>query len=98
VAALGGLLPGLRATAVAALTADSLFVPPVGSFSIASPTSSTSVGLYSPPLRTVRQDFDRVGRVAVEALIRQVETGESEQILPLASELIVRRSTTTVAS
>jgi DNA-binding LacI/PurR family transcriptional regulator len=54
--------------------------------------------LYSPPLTTVRQDFDRVGRVAVEALIRQVETGESEQILPLASELIVRRSTTTVAS
>jgi DNA-binding LacI/PurR family transcriptional regulator len=49
---------------------------------------------YSPPLTTVRQDFDRVGRVAVEAMIRHIETGEASDVPPLAPKLILRSSTT----
>ena len=48
---------------------------------------------YSPPLTTVRQDFARVGRVAVQAMIRQIETGEASDVAVLAPELVVRAST-----
>jgi len=53
----------------------------------------TEAQYYLPPLTTVRQDFDRVGRVAVEALVRQIETGEVVAVPPLEPELIVRGST-----
>ena len=48
---------------------------------------------YLPALTTVRQDFEQVGRVAVEALIRQIEGGPTEHIAPLEARLIVREST-----
>jgi len=48
---------------------------------------------YLPALTTVRQDFARIGRVAVESLIRQIEGGAAEHIPPLDAELIVRDST-----
>jgi len=48
---------------------------------------------YRPPLTTIRQDFERIGRVAVESLIRQIEGGPSERIAPLDAELVVRGST-----
>jgi len=48
---------------------------------------------YLPALTTVRQDFGRIGRVAVESLIRQIEGGAAEHIPPLDAELIVRDST-----
>lgn len=48
---------------------------------------------YSPPLTTVRQDFDRVGRVAVEALVAQLETGTAPDVPAIAPHLVVRRST-----
>ncbi|MEO6117153.1 MAG: LacI family DNA-binding transcriptional regulator [Pseudolysinimonas sp.] len=48
---------------------------------------------YLPALTTVRQDFEQVGRVAVESLIRQIEGGPTEHIAPLDAQLIVRDST-----
>jgi DNA-binding LacI/PurR family transcriptional regulator len=48
---------------------------------------------YLPPLTTVRQDFERIGRVAVESLIRQIEGREPLDVPPLEPELIVREST-----
>ena len=48
---------------------------------------------YLPALTTVRQDFEQVGRVAVESLIRQIEGGSAEHIAPLEARLIVREST-----
>jgi DNA-binding LacI/PurR family transcriptional regulator len=48
---------------------------------------------YLPALTTVRQDFGQIGRVAVESLIRQIETGAPEHIAPLDAQLIVRGST-----
>jgi DNA-binding LacI/PurR family transcriptional regulator len=44
-------------------------------------------------LTTVRQDFEQVGRVAVESLIRQIEGGPPEHIAPLEARLIARDST-----
>jgi len=49
---------------------------------------------YLPALTTVRQDFERIGRIAVESLIRQVEGREAAVMVPLQPELIVRDSTT----
>lgn len=48
---------------------------------------------YRPALTTVRQDFEQIGRVAVESLIRQIEGGGAERIAPLDVRLIVRDST-----
>lgn len=48
---------------------------------------------YLPSLTTVRQDFEQIGRVAVESLIRQVEGGPAERIAALEPALIVRDST-----
>ncbi len=48
---------------------------------------------YLPALTTVRQDFEKIGRIAVESLIRQVEGREAVPVAPLEPELIVRAST-----
>jgi DNA-binding LacI/PurR family transcriptional regulator len=48
---------------------------------------------YLPSLTTVRQDFEQIGRVAVESLIRQIEGGAAPQVAPLDAQLIVRDST-----
>jgi len=48
---------------------------------------------YLPALTTVRQDFEQIGRVAVESLIRQIEGGPAEHVAPLEARLIVRGST-----
>ncbi|MDY0908433.1 LacI family DNA-binding transcriptional regulator [Microbacterium sp. CFBP9034] len=47
---------------------------------------------YRPPLTTVRQDFDRLGELAVAALVAGIEDGEAGfEIVPTA--LVVREST-----
>ena len=48
---------------------------------------------YLPALTTVRQDFETIGRVAVESLIRQVEGREAIAVAPLEPQLVVRAST-----
>ncbi|WP_137845532.1 LacI family DNA-binding transcriptional regulator [Microbacterium sp. 2FI] len=47
---------------------------------------------YRPPLTTVRQDFDRLGELAVAALVAAIEGGPAEfQVVPTA--LVLREST-----
>jgi DNA-binding LacI/PurR family transcriptional regulator len=50
---------------------------------------------YGPPLTTVRQDFDAVGRRSVQLLIERVTGEEDAEELPALPlpELVVRRST-----
>ena len=48
---------------------------------------------FLPPLTTVRQDFDGVGRAAVERLIAQLNGDEPHAVAPLEPELMVRAST-----
>ncbi|MEU0313060.1 LacI family DNA-binding transcriptional regulator [Nocardioides sp. NPDC006273] len=49
---------------------------------------------FWPPLTTVHQSFDEVGRGAVDALIRQIQSGEHEhQEVLVPPRLVVRAST-----
>ncbi len=48
---------------------------------------------FRPALTTVRQDFEQIGRVAVESLIRQIEGGAATPVAALIPKLIVRDST-----
>ena len=48
---------------------------------------------FWPPLTTVRQFFGEVGRLSVEALLREVEAGERDGPTLVATELVVREST-----
>ncbi len=47
----------------------------------------------SPPLTTVRADFDAVGRLAVEVLCRNIEDRQAAEELSVPVELVVRGST-----
>lgn len=51
------------------------------------------VPYYNPPLTTVRQDFEEVGRRAIAMLVDQVESGRRVEHAVIGPELIVRRST-----
>jgi DNA-binding LacI/PurR family transcriptional regulator len=46
-----------------------------------------------PPLTTVRQDFQRLGRLCVERLLRSADDGVTELSAPIAPALVVRGST-----
>lgn len=46
-----------------------------------------------PPLTTVRQDFDALGRSAVDALVARIDGSESPSKRLIVPELVVRRST-----
>ncbi|QEO16066.1 LacI family DNA-binding transcriptional regulator [Agromyces intestinalis] len=48
---------------------------------------------YWPPLTTVRQFFDEVGRRSVEALLHEVESGERRASALVRTALVVREST-----
>lgn len=49
---------------------------------------------FWPPLTTVRQSFDRVGRVAVDLLVAEIESGRpTTGVPPVGTELVVRAST-----
>lgn len=51
---------------------------------------------FTPPLTTVRQDFDRVGRASLRLLLDQIEAGaRSGGRVVVPSQLVVRRSTVT---
>jgi DNA-binding LacI/PurR family transcriptional regulator len=51
-------------------------------------------GYFSPPLTTVRQPFDTVGRRSLQTLLSEIESGQAvaERVV-IAPELIVREST-----
>jgi len=51
-------------------------------------------GYFSPPLTTVRQDFDEIGARSLQLLVREIETGRRQPSAPrVRPELIVRAST-----
>jgi DNA-binding LacI/PurR family transcriptional regulator len=51
-------------------------------------------GYFSPPLTTIRQPFDTVGRRSLQTLLSQIETGQAViGRVVIAPELIVREST-----
>jgi DNA-binding LacI/PurR family transcriptional regulator len=52
-------------------------------------------GHYLPPLTTVRQDFDVLGRRSIRSLVAQVEGTPVEYDAPVRPALIVRASTMT---
>jgi DNA-binding LacI/PurR family transcriptional regulator len=53
---------------------------------------------FNPPLTTVRQDFDEVGRRSLELLLRQIKTGVRTRDLSIVSPtLVVRESAAPVA-
>lgn len=47
---------------------------------------------FSPPLTTVVQDFDAVGRAGVELLLEQIRTGPSSRSVLIEPSLVVRAS------
>lgn len=52
---------------------------------------------YLPPLTTIRQDFDQVGRAALRLLLDQLESGSSAPSQLLIEPVLVVRSSTTTA-
>jgi DNA-binding LacI/PurR family transcriptional regulator len=48
---------------------------------------------FLPPLTTVRQDFDELGRRSLQLLLRAIEGDERPTAAPVAPELVVRAST-----
>jgi DNA-binding LacI/PurR family transcriptional regulator len=48
---------------------------------------------FLPPLTTIRQDFDELGRRSLRLLLRVIEGGDRRTAVPVAPELVVRAST-----
>ena len=48
---------------------------------------------FLPPLTTIRQDFDELGRRSLRLLLRMIDGGEEPGVAPVGPELIVRAST-----
>ena len=58
---------------------------------------SAEAAYFNPPLTTVRQDFDELGRRSVQLLLDLVEGAEPGRVL-LEPHLVVRRSTTSIGA
>jgi DNA-binding LacI/PurR family transcriptional regulator len=52
---------------------------------------------FSPPLTTIRQDFDAVGRHSIEVLIRQLDSGLEERERLVVPPTFVHRASTAPA-
>jgi LacI family transcriptional regulator len=78
--------------ALLALTETGLRVPQ--DVSVVGFDDAPECSYYIPPLTTVRQDFDEVGRQAMRMLAQQI-AGEAldQRVLTLAPSLVVRSST-----
>src|SRR5699024_7095948 len=48
---------------------------------------------FRPPLTTLRQNFEALGRQCIEALLAAIENNGAPQPPPIKPELIVRKST-----
>jgi DNA-binding LacI/PurR family transcriptional regulator len=65
-----------------------------GDVSVVGFDDGEDVAYYNPPLTTVRQDFQAVGRRGIEMLVAQVESGQrTAEHHVIEPQLIVRRST-----
>jgi DNA-binding LacI/PurR family transcriptional regulator len=49
-----------------------------------------------PPLTTVRQDFEELGRRCMEMMRAQIEAGAASSTTVVNPELVVRASTSTI--
>jgi len=74
VSALGGLIPGLIATAAAALTADFLFTPPIHSFAIASPSDAVALVVFLVVAALLAAFVDQLNRRRLQLTRARVET------------------------
>ncbi len=54
-------------------------------------------GFFTPPLTTVRQDFEELGRLCMDLILRGIEGGESTGATVVEPELVVRQSTSAPA-
>jgi DNA-binding LacI/PurR family transcriptional regulator len=54
-------------------------------------------GYFTPPLTTVRQDFEELGRRCIDIMLAAIEDGESVSSTVVAPELVVRQSTSAPA-
>jgi DNA-binding LacI/PurR family transcriptional regulator len=54
-------------------------------------------GYFIPPLTTVRQDFEELGRRCIDIMLAAIEDGESVSSTVVAPELVVRQSTSAPA-
>jgi LacI family transcriptional regulator len=52
----------------------------------------TMARYLNPPLTTVRAPTEQVGKIAVQQLVRLIQTGETETQILLPTELVVRSS------
>lgn len=50
-------------------------------------------GYFTPPLTTVRQDFEELGRRCMDLMLSAIDNGESVNTTVVEPELVVRRST-----
>ncbi|MHC6220813.1 LacI family DNA-binding transcriptional regulator [Arthrobacter sp. MMS24-S77] len=50
-------------------------------------------GYFTPPLTTVRQDFEELGRRCMDLMLAAIEDGESAGATVVEPELVIRRST-----
>ena len=50
-------------------------------------------GYFTPPLTTVRQDFEELGRRCIDIMLTAIEDGEGVGSTVVAPELVVRQST-----
>ena len=48
---------------------------------------------FLPPLTTIRQDFDELGRRSLQLLLRMIDGGDQLPVAPVGPELVVRAST-----
>ncbi|MFC0678775.1 LacI family DNA-binding transcriptional regulator [Lysobacter korlensis] len=62
-------------------------------FSIVGVDDMPETAFYSPPLTTMRMDFDELGVVAFDMIRRHIESGERVDLRVLPSALVVREST-----
>ena len=62
-------------------------------FSIVGVDDMPETAFYSPPLTTMRMDFDELGVVAFDMIRRHIETGERVDLKVLPSVLVLREST-----
>jgi LacI family transcriptional regulator len=72
------------------LAAHGLSVP--GDLSLASFDDMPFADLLSPPITTVRQPIEALGRLGIRTLLAQIRGGESPPTQRLPTELVIRRS------
>ncbi|KNH20694.1 LacI family transcriptional regulator [Arthrobacter sp. ZBG10] len=50
-------------------------------------------GYFTPPLSTVRQDFEELGRRCIDAMLKEIEAGAGVSSIVVTPELVLRAST-----